>query len=183
MTTTVKHVALGLAAAVILTGVSAGVYAHAQDQNTNQTSRPFMGGPGRHGGPGRFGGPGGGSMGLLPMLPRMLDLTDAQRDQIKNIAQSHQDEWKALADRARAAHEGLRAAITADTVDEGLIRAKSAEVAAVDAELNVARARAHAEVAQVLTADQKAKLKELQSRRLDRARGPKQGPSERRQQH
>ena len=46
-------------------------------------------------------------------------------------------------------------AVTADTIDEALIRQKSAEVAAVDADMAVARARAHAEVFQILTAEQK----------------------------
>ena len=36
--------------------------------------------------------------------------------------------------------------MTADTVDEALIRQQSAEVAAVDADMAVARAHAHAEV-------------------------------------
>ena len=75
-----------------------------------------------------------------------LGLTDAQRDQIKAIADAHKDEWKALADRARTAHEALDEAITADTVDEAAIRQKSAEVAAVEADIAVARAHAHAEV-------------------------------------
>ena len=42
---------------------------------------------------------------MLPMLGREIDLTDAQRDQIKAIAESHKDDWKALADRARTAHD------------------------------------------------------------------------------
>jgi len=55
---------------------------------------------------GRFGGPGG-PMGMLPMLRPQLGLSDAQKDQIRNIAGSHKDEWKALADRSRTAHEAL----------------------------------------------------------------------------
>ena len=50
--------------------------------------------------------------------------------------------------------------MTADTIDEALIRQKSADVAVVEADLAVARARAHAEVLQVLTAEQRAKVKE-----------------------
>ena len=60
----------------------------------------------------------GGPMGRLPMLGRQLGITDAQKDQIKNIAASHRDEGKALADRARTAHQALQDAVTADTVDE-----------------------------------------------------------------
>jgi protein CpxP len=109
-------------------------------------------------------------MGMLPMLGRAIALTDAQKDQIRSIAASHQDEWKALADRGRAAHEALNGAVTADAVDDALIRQKSAEVAAVDAEMAVARAHAHAEVVQILTADQKAKLKTMQAEMKSRRR-------------
>ena len=68
-----------------------------------------------------------------------------------------------LADRARTAHGALQAAVTADTVDEALIRQKSAEAAAVGADMAVARARAHAEVFPILTADQKGKLKAMRA--------------------
>ena len=112
-------------------------------------------------------------MGMLPMLGRQLNLTDAQRGQIKAIADSHKDEWKALADRERSAHQALVAAVTADTLDEATIRQKSAEVAAVDADAAVARARVHAEVMQILTADQKAQLKTLTAQR---GRRPANGP-------
>jgi protein CpxP len=162
--TTLKRIALGAAAIV----VAAGAYAGAQDQNTSQQPPPFMG---RHGGPGGwFAGPGG-PMGMLPLLPmRQLQLTAAQRDQIKAIATSHADEWRALADRARQARQALMTAVTADAVNEPLIRQQSAQLAAVEADLAVARAQAYVEASQILTADQKAKLKDLQAQRLDRAR-------------
>jgi protein CpxP len=102
-------------------------------------------------------------MGLLPMLARELNITDAQKAQIKTIADSHRDEWKALGDRARTARQALQQAVTADTVDEGLIRQRSAEVAAVEADMAVARARVHAEVFQLLTPEQKTQAKALQS--------------------
>ena len=104
-------------------------------------------------------------MGMLPMLGRDLNLTDAQRDQVKAIADSHKDEWKAIADRERAARQALNALVMADTIDEAAIRQKSAEVAAVDADAAVARAHARAEVFQILTADQKAQLKKRQVKR------------------
>jgi len=157
MTATVKHVALGLGASILALGVTAGIFVHAQDQNTNEPRRGFMG---RGMGPGGRGGPGG-PMGMLPMLGRRLDLTDAQKDQIKTIADSHKEDWKSLAERARAAHGALNQAVTADTVDEALIRQRSADVAAADADMAVARAKVHAEVVQILTPEQKAKLQSL----------------------
>ena len=160
---TTKRLALGVATGVLVLGVGAGVYATAQ--NTNQDPRPFSrgagpGGPGGRGG--RMGGPGG-PMGMLPMLARELNITDAQKAQIKTIADSHREEWKALGDRARTAHEALQQAVTADAVDEGLIRQRSAEVAAVEADMAVARARTHAEVFQLLTPEQQTQAKTLQS--------------------
>ena len=157
MTSTVKRITLGAVAGLLALGLGAGAYVHAQDQNTQRPERPF------HGGPGRMGGPGG-PMGMLPMLGRAINLTDAQKDQIKAIADAHKDEWKAIFDRERTAREALNAAISADTVNDALVRQKSAEVAAVEADAGVARAHAHAEVVQILTAEQKAQLKDLQTR-------------------
>ena len=88
MTSTVKRITLGAVAGLLSLGLGAGAFVHAQDQTPDRQGR--RGGPG---GPGRFGGPGGGPMGMLPMLGRDLNLTDAQRDQVKAIAQSHKTEW------------------------------------------------------------------------------------------
>jgi Spy/CpxP family protein refolding chaperone len=162
MTATVKRMALTLGAGLLALGVGAGVYVHAQDQNTNSPRPPFRGRGMGPDGPGRSGGPGG-AMGMLRMLGARLALTDAQKDQIKSIADGHKDEWKALADRGRAAHITLDQAITADVVNEALVRQKSAEAAAVDADVAVARAHVYAEVLQILTADQKAQLKTMQA--------------------
>ncbi len=160
MTVAAKRMALTFGAGLLALGVSAGAFVHAQDQNTNPQPPPFRGRGMGPGGPGR--GPGG-PMGMLPMLGPRIGLTDAQKDQIKAIADTHKDDWKTLADRSRAAHMAVDAAISADTIDEASIRQKSAEAAAVEADIAVARAHARAEVWQILTADQKAQLKTMQT--------------------
>jgi Spy/CpxP family protein refolding chaperone len=160
MTAAVTRIALTLGAGLIALGVGAGAYVHAQDQNTNPQPPPFRGRGMGPAGPGR--GPAG-AMGMLPMLGPRIGLTDAQKDQIKAIADTHKDDWKALADRSRAAHMAVDAAISADTIDEATIRQKSAEAAAVEADIAVARAHARAEVWQILTADQKTQLKTMQT--------------------
>jgi periplasmic protein CpxP/Spy len=158
---TTKRILLGVGASLVALGLSAGLYASAR--NTSQGPPPFSG---RGMGPGGRGP--GGPMGMLPMLGRELGITDAQKEQIKNIAQSHRDEWKALADRARAAHGALNESVTSGTVDEALIRQRSAAVAAVEADMAVARARTHAEVFQLLTPDQQAKARELRTQMQER---------------
>lgn len=182
MTTTTRRIALGIGASLLALGISAGVYASAQ--NTSQPPPPFSGaGPGGRGPMGR-GGPGG-PMGLgdplamIRMLGSRIGLTDAQKDQIKGIVDSRRDELKALGDRARTAHEALREAVMADVVNESLIRQRSADAAAVDADMAVAHARVYAEVFQLLTADQKAQVKafqgEMKERMKERAQGRGRG--------
>lgn len=165
--------ALALGIGLVAVGVTAGVFAATQYQNTNQGPPPFIG-RGR-GGPGMGHGGPGGPMGLLPMLGRKLQLTEAQQGQIKGIADSHRDEWRQLADRGRAAHEALNAAVTADAVDETLIRAKSMDASAVEADMAVARAHAFVEVLQILTPDQRAQLRQMEAKMKDHPRGPGPG--------
>jgi periplasmic protein CpxP/Spy len=133
-------------------------------------------GPGR-GGPGRFGGPGGpmgpGGPAGIPGLER-IGLSDAQKEQVTTIMQSHQADLKALGSRERTAREALNEAITADVANEGLIRARSADVAAVQADMAVAQARIRSEVLQILTPDQQAQLKQLQTQMKERQEGMRQ---------
>jgi Spy/CpxP family protein refolding chaperone len=144
---------------------------------------PGPGGPDGFGGPGGPGGPMGGPMGLLGELGpglRALELTDAQREQIRGIAKTHEAEFREIGDRLRTAHESVSALVTADTVDEAAIRARSAELGAVEADAAVMRARVHQEVFSVLTAEQQAKAKELRAQMQERAKQRMEHRKERR---
>jgi Spy/CpxP family protein refolding chaperone len=163
-----KRIVLGLSAAAITVALAGVAFA------TGQADGPQGPGFGR-GGPGRFGGPGGpggrggrggpgGPMGVLgPMMLERLDLTTDQKDRVKQMLEAHRDEQQAIAKRAMTAHEALESAITAGTFDETLIRTRAADVAAVEADQTVMRARLYAEVLQILTSDQQAKLKTMQA--------------------
>jgi Spy/CpxP family protein refolding chaperone len=120
------------------------------------------------GGPGGFGfgrGPGGpfGLLGDLGRGLRQLELTDSQREQLRGVMQARQAEFREIGDRLRTAHEALNAAVTAGTVDESAIRARSADVAAIQADAAVLRARVYQEAFSLLTAEQQAKAKELKA--------------------
>jgi protein CpxP len=143
-----------------------------QQQNQPPAAQGRRGGPDGFGGPGRGRGGPGGPGGPLAGLPlRELNLTDAQREQVKQIVDSRQQEARAIGDRAMAAREALHAATTSPSFDEGLIRAKAAEVAAIEADLAVSRARIFADVFQLLTPEQQAKVKELNDSRPHRPNG------------
>jgi Spy/CpxP family protein refolding chaperone len=168
MTTRIQHyIAVGVTAAALAAGTQTLLFA--QDQPT-PGRRPGFGGPPPGGGPGpgmRMRGPGG------PGFPG-LDLTDEQKAQITQIHESHADEFKAARDKVQAAHAGMGKLLDADTIAESAIRAKSAEIAAADAELIILNAKVRKASEQVLTAEQLAQLKQ---RRED---GP--GPRMRRPQ-
>jgi protein CpxP len=120
------------------------------------------------GGPG-FGGPGpGGPLGDIGVPLRALDLTDAQREQVRGVMQAHQAAFKEIGDRMRTARQALDAAVTGDTLDETAVRAKSADVAAVEADAAVLRARVHQEVFSLLTSEQQTKARELRAQAAER---------------
>ena len=129
------------------------------------------------GGPGMRGGPGGpGGMFGLPL--RALELTDAQREQVKAIMESHRDAQKAAGDKMMEARKALHDAIAADAFDEAAIRAAAGAVAALDADAAVQQARIRAEIFAILTPEQVKKAKELRTgmeNRMKEGRGRGRG--------
>ena len=161
MTKTLKiSLAAGFVAVVLAAGSA---LVSAQDgQMPRRGPGAGMGGPPPDG----MRGPGGpmGPMGFAPGF-RGLDLTDDQKAQVKSIADSHQAEFKAAGEKIGTAREALRTLLQADAIDESAIRAKSVEVANAEADAAILGAKVHAQAKQVLTAEQLAKLKELQASR------------------
>jgi Spy/CpxP family protein refolding chaperone len=111
----------------------------------------------------------GGPMGFGPGF-RALDLTDDQKAQLKTIADSHRAEFEAAGQKIGAAREAMRALVEGDSINEGAIRAKSAEIAAAEADLMILNAKVRQESMQVLTSEQLQKMKELRASREGQAR-------------
>jgi periplasmic protein CpxP/Spy len=153
--------ALAVACALVLTAVG---FAQGGPQG------PPQGGPHR-GGPGGFGGPGG-----LGPIARELNLTDAQKAQIKQIEDSFRDSTRSLHDQLRAAGGGPLDGLT-DNFDEAAARAAAQSRASVEVELQVAHARMMSQIYALLTADQKAKVAELKQKFAQmRQQGPPPPP-------
>jgi periplasmic protein CpxP/Spy len=163
MTTRLKT--MMTAGAAVLTLAAGAPMLLAQDQQP-RNRRPGVGGPPPDGAPGM---PGmrrmipGGPMGFGPGFAA-LDLSDDQKAQLKQIADSHRAEFEAAGEKARAAHEGMRALVESDSIDENAIRAKSQEVAAAEAEIMILNAKVRQQSMQVLTSEQLAKLKEMRDK-------------------
>lgn len=137
------------------------------------TAQPGRGGPGVDGRgfrvPGAGGGPLGGLLGVHPDLPlRALNLSDAQREQVRGILESHRAEAASLRQRAGAAHRALQAATSAATVDEGAITQQSQAFGGLIAEAALLRARVRSEVLAVLTPEQQAEAARIAADRQAR---------------
>jgi len=150
-----------------------------------QGERRGPGGMGRgmmgQGGPGMRGGPGG-PFGMAGLPLRELELTDAQREQVRTIMESHSADRKAVGDKMIAARKALHEAIAAESLDEAAIRAAAAEVGAAEADAAVLQAKIHGEVFAILTPEQVKRAKELRSEmenrmKEGRGRGMRPHPS------
>jgi Spy/CpxP family protein refolding chaperone len=80
---------------------------------------------------------------------------------------------RSVGERAMTARQALQAATASASFDEGLVRARAAELAAVEADMAVTRARIYADVFQMLTPEQQAKAKEISGSRPRRPNAPR----------
>jgi Spy/CpxP family protein refolding chaperone len=127
--------------------------------------RQRQGGPGGRG----FGGPGG-PLGIMPMV-HQLDLTDAQREQLRALmgdARKGGDPGQ----QARAAEQKLHAAILADPPDLQAIEGLKAALNTAHASELDRRIEMMQKVAQILTPAQRQQALKLESERPQRGRGP-----------
>ena len=90
-----------------------------------------------------------------------LGLTDAQKAQTKAIFDGNKDVMKPIFTSMHTEQQNLQALIHADTIDEAAIRAESAKIAGIEADLNVNRAKVEAQFRAILTPAQLAILKTL----------------------
>jgi len=108
---------------------------------------------GRGGDKGRRGMHGGGGDRLFGQL----NLTDAQREQMKQIAARYRDSSKAQRKQGRERGGGFDA-LSGGTFNEAAVRAAAQALANQRVEMEVARAHMMFEMYNVLTAEQKAQL-------------------------
>ena len=125
------------------------------------------------GGGGRGAGHPGGRAGGLPLAA--LNLTDQQRQQVRDIQQGSRDTARQLEERLRQARQVQQQAIDTLPLDEARIRAAAQDVAEVETELTVLRAQLRADVFEILTPAQQEQAKKLAAERRVQA-GERRGP-------
>ena len=133
-----------------------------------------QGGPGR-GGARPFGPGGPGARGFdAGFALGQLDLSDAQKTQVRDIMQRHRQQLQPTMQRLEQAMQAQRAAINQVPVNETAVRQAAASVASVQADLAVEQARLHADVWNILTPDQQEKAKQLEQQAQNRAQQRRQ---------
>jgi periplasmic protein CpxP/Spy len=136
---------------------------------------PRGGGPfGRGGGPGRMGGG-------LPLAA--LNLTEAQREQVRGVRERYGEQMKAIAARLGEAADKQRQAIETLPVNETLITSLTQDMTQAQVDVAIQEARLNAEIWSVLTPEQQAQLTKLRAERKARLEERRQELQQRRQNH
>ncbi len=105
---------------------------------------------------------------MFGMFFHQLNLTDAQKAQVKQIMSQEQPTLKPLMQQMAQGENQMRTLELSGTFDEGQARTLATQQSQNMTELMVQRARIESEVIQVLTPDQKTKLSQLVQQRAQR---------------
>ncbi len=146
-----KKYAIVTAIVVAVLGVALTVHAEARFRHASQT----WGGPPMAG---RY----------LQHLADVLDLTDAQQTQIKQMWKAELPTIQPLLQQLAAQHKQMVAATQSGKFDEAQVRPIANQQAQLIAQLIVEKQKLQSQVYAILTPDQQAKMTRLQQRRMDR---------------
>jgi protein CpxP len=175
---TIGTIALSLGgAAFALHGASA-TAAATDNLSAAQVQYQQEDGQGRPDGPPPFGGPGGpggrrGPGGGEGRMFAHLNLTEDQKAQAKALHEKAWADSKPYMEQLRAIHEQMRQLTESGQFNEDAVRALATRQAQAEAELTVIRVRTQVSVFNLLTPEQKAKMKEMGERH--RRQGPPPG--------
>ena len=108
-------------------------------------------------------GPDGEFAHMLGFFTQQLDLSTAQQDQLKAIWEKEKPALKPLMQQEHQNREAMRALENSGPFDEAKTRALATQNSQTMIELQVQHSRIKSEMMQVLTADQKTKLQQLEA--------------------
>jgi periplasmic protein CpxP/Spy len=113
---------------------------------------------------GPHGGPHGGFGGPVTDL-RGLDLTEAQRAQVRQIRTAEMPTLKPLMQQEMQNHQQMAALVRGGSFEEAKAQPIAAQEAQIHSQLVVERAKIEAQIYQLLTPEQKTKLAEREAKR------------------
>lgn len=102
-----------------------------------------------------------GHRGMRHGFMHKLGLTDAQKEQIKQIHQNHRDSLKPLVQELRAKKQELHEASQGTSYNESLVAQKLTEMATIKAKLMGEKFKIRQETLSILTPEQKTQLEQM----------------------
>ncbi|HYM77529.1 MAG TPA: Spy/CpxP family protein refolding chaperone [Candidatus Dormibacteraeota bacterium] len=99
---------------------------------------------------------------MMGFFARKLNLTDEQKTQMHSIMDKEHPAMKALHQQERQVDLQLRQYVEG-TYDEAKVQTIAAQKAQIEVQITVAHTRIHNQMYQLLTADQKAQLKQMEA--------------------
>jgi periplasmic protein CpxP/Spy len=101
---------------------------------------------------------------MIAFYSKMLDITDAQKAQMKSVLQQERATMRPLWQQEHQLEQQLKQ-YEEGTFDQAKVQALVSQQSQTLVQLRVAEARIHSELYQLLTPDQQAKLKEVEANR------------------
>ena len=97
----------------------------------------------------------------LERMTEVLSLSTEQRANIESIMQAGREAARPHREAMRGVHKSMRSIMQADSFDEAAVRAEIGSRRDAMTELGVIRARTHFQIRQVLSEEQRHKMKEM----------------------
>ncbi|BCR04360.1 hypothetical protein DESUT3_14290 [Desulfuromonas versatilis] len=109
-------------------------------------------------------GPGDCGFGKGPMgrMARVLDLSETQQNQIKEIQAAERETIRPLREQLQQTRAKVKSLVQSESFDEAAVRSLIAAQESNRTEMMVARARAHNQIYALLTPEQRALAKKLE---------------------
>lgn len=109
-----------------------------------------------------------GERGGFGRMAEKLNLTEAQKEQVKQIMEASRAKVQPLREQMKANHQKMEAATANGQFDEAAVSAIAQEQATIGAQLIVEKERAKSQMFQILTAEQKVQFEQFKSQMKDR---------------
>ncbi len=113
-----------------------------------------------------------GKRGAFKMM-KQLDLTDAQKEQMKAIRRAGRESTKSLRESLKANRQQLQQVTANGQFNEAQVQAIAAQQSGIMAQLLVEKTRVKSQIYQILTAEQKAKVEEMKTKMQERRQNRK----------
>ncbi len=167
---------------IVLVAVGA-IFAFGQTTETPTEGKTFgkKGGNWKQGDRGRRGKRGGGHKGM-GMGFRGIELTEAQKEQMKAIGQASREGSKSLRDQMKANRRQLQQATENGAFNEAQVQAIAQQQGVLRAQMIVEREKVKSQMFAILTTEQKAKVAEMKEQRNQKMQERMQKRAERQAQ-